>query len=188
MGRQLPIAGWNRISRAPRAFGAHQHGHAVRIPPKPIRHEAAMAGVRALAYFAKGGLPRRGGVITNTTLPATKRSVTARTTMYGIVRSVFDVPSVREYTPRGIAQQGEHGANGGPLLAELTVSRRLSQRNQSAVPMSQSDAKSRKCKTRDARCNSLASSPGGPQEASSRFSRSFSTFSLGLQGLFQAAP
>jgi hypothetical protein len=44
--------------------------------------------------LATGGYRLRGGVITNTTLPATKRIVIARTAMYGIVRSVSCVPGV----------------------------------------------------------------------------------------------
>jgi hypothetical protein len=46
--------------------------------------EADQAGVRVLAYFATAVLGRRGGVLTNSTLTPTKRSVTARTTMYGM--------------------------------------------------------------------------------------------------------
>ena len=57
----------------------------------PLRE--ALIPRRQMAHFATGGL-RRGGVITNSTLPATKRSVMTRTTTYGIVRSVSYVPSV----------------------------------------------------------------------------------------------
>src|SRR6185295_17424579 len=76
---------------------------------RSFNNSRALSGI-ALAYLLTGGFRWRPGLITKNTLPATKRSVTARTIMYGIVGSVPCVLSVCEYTPGGVAQQGESWA------------------------------------------------------------------------------